>query len=118
MFKFFTELKPTRFDVPLFCRVDFRGQMDLHTISELNAIGLNLECYPRIEVWDSETNERLEISDYYPNHILAFKDAKRISKNYKNAMCVVFCNEYNRTYTHTEIIIADRSGFIQVDPND
>ena len=118
MFKFYPELIPTRFDVPLFSRVDFWGEMDPRTISELKAIGSDVEYYPRIEVRNAESNTILEISEYYPSLILAFKDAKRISKNYRNAMCVVFCKDYERTYTNTEIILVDRSGHIQVDVNE
>ena len=118
MFKFFPELRCARFDVPVFSRVDFSGELDCGTINELMCAGVDVGCYPRIEVWNNETNEMLIVSAYYCNHILAFKDAKRISKNYVNVMCVVYCDNYYRTYTHDEIITSDNAGYVQVDVNE
>ena len=108
----------TEWNVPVISGVEFGGEMDNDRISELIYEGVDLDCYPRVEVWDSGTNEILATSSYYCNHILAFEDAKRITKNLDGVMCIVYCNEYARTYTHDEIITRYESGYIQVDVNE
>ena len=95
---YFPELTPAKGDVPIFGLCDFERSMDDMTCRELDAIG-ELDSYPYIVIFDTQCGKMIVESNRYPNAMLAYTDSKRIVKNYANARCVVYGQDFVAEFT-------------------